>query len=75
MSEEKLNSIVERVENLSREKEELSADIRDVLKEAKNDGYNVKALRHILKIRKMEKNELKDQERLIDLYKNSLGMI
>lgn len=71
---DRLRSIVERVERLSDEKKALSSDISDVFKEAKGAGFDVKALRHIIKMRTWEPADLEEHETLVDLYRRALGM-
>ncbi len=70
-----LRDYIERVERLEEEKATLAADIRDVYAEAKGNGFDPKILRQIVKLRKLDKFELEEQETLLDLYKNALGMI
>lgn len=70
-----LRSFVERIEKLEAEKSELGADIREVYAEAKGNGFDTKIMRQILKIRKMDKDDVDEQETLLDLYKQALGMM
>lgn len=74
-SNEQIRSIVERVERLEEEKKALSDDIRDVYAEAKGNGFDVKALRSIVRLRKQNAAERAEQEAIIDIYKNALGML
>lgn len=69
-----LESFVNRLENLEEEKANLSADIREIFAEAKAQGYDIKILRQILKLRKMEEDDRDEQETLLDVYKRALGM-
>lgn len=69
-----LKSIVERVERLEEEKKSIADDIRDVFAEAKANGFDVKALRQVIKIRKQDKNERQEQEAILDTYLNALGL-
>lgn len=71
---DQLKSIIERVERLEEEKAGLAADVRDVFAEAKGNGFDVKILRQIIKLRKLETSERDEQEHLLDLYKAALGM-
>ena len=71
---DQLRSIVERVEKLEEEKAAIAADIRDVLAEAKGNGYSVTAIRQVLKLRRMEASERDEQETVLDVYKRALGM-
>lgn len=75
ISGDQLRSILERVERLEEEKAAISVDIREVFAEAKGNGYDVKALRQILKIRKMEAAEREEQEAVLDTYLRALGML
>ena len=72
---DQLKSVIERIERLEEEKAALSADIRDVFAEAKGNGYDVKALRQIVKIRKMDAHERDEQETILDTYLRALGML
>lgn len=71
---DQLKSIVSRVEKLEEEKSGISADIRDVLAEAKGNGFDVKAIRQIIKLRKMDAQERDEQESILDTYLRALGM-
>ena len=70
-----LKSFIERIEHLEEEKKALADDIRDVYSEAKASGFDAKVMRQIVKIRKMDKDDLDEQETLIDIYKRALGML
>lgn len=72
---DQLRSIIDRVEKLEEEKNAIGADIRDVFSEAKGNGYDVKALRQIIKIRKMDVHERDEQEQVLDTYMRALGML
>jgi len=74
-SKEQLKSIVERVENLEDQKKELSNDIHDVYLEAKGNGFDVKALRTIIRLRKMDVNDRQEQETILETYMHALGMV
>jgi uncharacterized protein (UPF0335 family) len=69
----KLRQFISRAETLEAEKAELAEQIREVMAEAKSEGYAVKIIRQLIKIRKMKKEELKEQEALLDLYRRALG--
>ena len=69
-----LNTFVDRIERLEEEKKELSADIREVYAEAKGAGFDVKVLRQVLKLRKMDPADRAETEFLRDEYKKLLGM-
>ena len=70
-----LRGYIERIERLEEEKATLAADIRDVYAEAKGNGFDAKIMRQIIRLRKLDKFELEEQETLLDLYKNALGML
>jgi uncharacterized protein (UPF0335 family) len=72
---DRLKSFIERIERLEEEKKALQEDIKEVFAEAKGTGFDVKIMRQILKIRKMDKDDLDEQEALLDVYKRALGMI
>ena len=71
---DRLRSFVERVENLEEEKAGIASDIRDVYSEAKGAGFDIKIIRQIIKLRKMEQNDRQEQEHLLDLYKRALDI-
>jgi uncharacterized protein (UPF0335 family) len=71
---DRLKSFIERIERLEEEKAALSSDLRDVYAEAKGTGFDVKIIRQIVRLRKMEDPDRKEQEELLDLYMRALGM-
>lgn len=74
VSSAQLKSFIERIERLEEEKAEIGDQIRDVFAEAKGTGFDIKIIRQVLKIRKMETQERLEQEELLDLYLTALGM-
>ena len=70
-----LKAFVERIERLEEEKKALADDIRDVYGEAKATGFDVKALRTIIKMRKEDTDERKEHEAILETYMHALGMI
>lgn len=70
----KLNTFIDRIERLEEEKRELSADIREVFAEAKGAGFDVKVMRQVLRLRKMDPADRAETEFLRDEYKKLLGM-
>lgn len=72
---DQLRSIVERVERLEEEKAGIACDIKDVFAEAKGNGYDVKTLRMVIRLRKISANDREEQDHLLDTYKQALGMI
>ena len=72
---DQLKSIVERIERLEEEKKTISDDIKEVYAEAKGNGYDVKALRTIIRMRKQDANERSEQETILETYLQALGML
>lgn len=71
----RLNTIVERIERLEEDKAAVMEDIKEVFAEAKGDGYDVKILRKVIRIRKMDKAKRQEEEAILDLYLSALGLI
>jgi uncharacterized protein (UPF0335 family) len=69
-----LKSFVERIEKLEEEKKALAEDIREVYGEAKGVGFDVKALRTVVRLRMQDGEERKEHEALVDLYRDALGL-
>jgi uncharacterized protein (UPF0335 family) len=74
-AKDQLKAFVERVERLEEEKKAIADDIRDVYAEAKGNGYDVKTLRVVVRLRKQDVNERKEQEAILETYLHALGMI
>jgi uncharacterized protein (UPF0335 family) len=74
-AKDQLRAIIERVERLEEEKKAIADDIRDVFAEAKGNGFDVKALRTVIRLRKQDKQEREEQEAILDTYLQALGMI
>ncbi len=72
---DQLKSIIARVEKLEEEKTGISADIRDVFAEAKGNGFDIKAIRTIIKMRKMDAQEREEQETVLETYLHALDML
>ena len=72
---ERLRSLVERIERLEEEKAALAGDIREVYAEAKGSGFDTKIMRQIIRLRRMDKADLQEQETLLDLYKRALDLL
>ena len=70
-----LKAFVERVERLEEEKKAITDDVRDVYAEAKANGFDVKALRTIVRLRKQDINERKEREAVLETYMHALGML
>ena len=74
-AKDQLKSIIERIERLEEEKKAISDDIRDVYAESKGNGYDVKALRAIVRMRKQDPNERLEEETILETYMQALGML
>ena len=73
-AKEQLKSFIERIERLEEEKKAIAEDITDVFAEAKGNGFDVKALRNILKIRKEDADQRKELDAIVGLYCQALGI-
>ena len=74
-AKDQLKSIIERIERLEEEKKAISDDIRDVYAESKGNGFDVKALRTIVRLRKQDPNERQEHETILETYMQALGMM
>lgn len=74
-AKEQLRSIIERVENREVAKKEIGDEIKDIYVEAKGNGYDVKALRTIVRLRKMDPDDRAQQEAVLETYMLALGMV
>ena len=72
---DQLKSIIERVEKLQEEKHGITADISEVFLEARANGFDVKAIKQIIKIRSLDASEREEQEAILDTYLHALGML
>ena len=72
---ERLRSFIERIERLEEEKAGIAGDIKEVYAEAKGNGFDAKIMRQLIRIRRMDKDDLDEQETLLDVYKRALGML
>ena len=70
-----LKAFVERIERLEEEKKTIADDVRDVYAEAKATGFDVKALRAIVRLRKVDTDERKEHEAILETYMHALGML
>lgn len=71
---DQLRSFIERIETLEDEKRELQEQIKEVFNEARGEGFDVKVMRQVLKLRRMKPHDRSEQEELLDLYKSAIGM-
>src|SRR5436189_5842944 len=74
-AKDQLKAFVERIERLEEEKKTISDDIRDVYAESKGNGFDVKALRAVVRLRKQDANERAEQETILETYMQALGML
>jgi uncharacterized protein (UPF0335 family) len=72
---DRLKSFIERIERLEEEKAAIAGDVKEVYSEAKSSGFDTKIMRQIVRLRKMEPQERNEQEQLLDVYKQAVGMI
>jgi uncharacterized protein (UPF0335 family) len=72
---EQLRSLIERIERLEEEKAALAEDIKEVYAEAKGNGFDIKVMRQIIRLRKMDSNDRSELEAILDTYKAALGMM
>jgi len=75
IAQDQLRSIVARIERLEEEKTVLATDIKEVYAEAKGNGFDIKVLRKIVRLRKQEQSERLEEQEIIDLYMHALGML
>ena len=73
ISSERLKSFIKRIEKLEEDKAAVSEDIKEVYAEAKGVGFDVKIIRQIVRLRKMEDEQRREQEELLDLYMAAIG--
>jgi uncharacterized protein (UPF0335 family) len=72
---EQLKSFIERVERLEEEKAEVQEQIKEVMSEAKGEGFDIKIIRQLLRLRKMKPHDRAEQEELLETYKAAIGMV
>ena len=70
-----LRALIERIERLEEEKKTIADDIKDVYAEAKGTGFDTKAIRAVVRLRKQDQAERQEEETILDLYKAALGMV
>jgi uncharacterized protein (UPF0335 family) len=74
ISAEQLRLFIERIERLEEEKKGIADDIKDVYAEAKSTGFDTQTMRHIVRLRKMEKHHRDEADALLETYRNALGL-
>ena len=75
IAKDQIKSIIERVERLEEDKAAISSDIKDVYSEAKGNGFDTKALRRIVALRKQDPDKRAEQDAILDTYMHALGML
>ena len=70
-----LRSIIDRIEHLEQEKGSIADDIKDIYAEAKGNGFDVKVLREVIRIRKQDANKRQEHETILEVYMAALGML
>jgi uncharacterized protein (UPF0335 family) len=73
-AKDQLRTIVARIERLEEEKAALSTDLKEVYAEAKGNGFDVKALRTVIRIRKQDETKRREEEAVLETYLHALGM-
>lgn len=74
VSGQRLKAFIERVERLEEEKAALAEDVKDIFAEAKAVGFDVKIMRKVIRLRKMDKEKRQEEEELLELYKAAIGL-
>lgn len=74
-AKDQLKALIERIERLEEEKKAISDDIRDIYAEAKGNGFDVRAMRTIIRLRKQDPEERQEQETILETYLQALGML
>lgn len=73
-SDDRLRLLIERIERLAEEKKGISDDIKDVYSEAKATGYDTKAMKEVVKLRKKSRDDRMQEEAILETYKSALGL-
>ena len=71
---EQMKQCISKIERLEQEKSDLMADIKLVYDEAKSHGFDVKIIKQIIKLKRADKNKLAEEEAILDLYREALGL-
>lgn len=71
---DKLKQIISKIENIEEERQEISDQLKDTYNEAKALGFDVKIIKHVLKLKQKDKDMLAEEDNLIDLYRGVLGI-
>lgn len=75
ISPNQLRLFIEKIERLEEEKNDLQENIKEVYAEAKSSGFDPKIMKQIIKLRKMKEEDVSEQEELLEIYKQALGML
>lgn len=75
VAKDQLRSLIERIEQREEEKAAIASDIRDIYAEGKSNGFDVKALRTIIRMRKQDPDDRAEQETILETYMQALGML
>ncbi len=75
VASEELRQFIERIERMEEEKSAIAHDIKEIFAEAKGRGYDTKILRKVVALRKQDANERAEQEAILDLYMQAIGMV
>lgn len=75
VSAEHLRSFVERAERLNAEKDGINSDLSDLFKEMKGEGFDAKAVKKLIAIRRRDAAQVQEEEAILDMYKSALGML
>ena len=74
IAKDQLKQYIEKIEKLEEEKNNLLEDIKSVFDDAKMNGFDTKAMKHVLKLKKMDREKLAEQDAMMDLYRDILGI-
>ena len=74
-AKDQLKAVIERIERLEEEKKAISDDIKEIYAEAKGNGFDIKALRSIVRLRKLDTDERREQQEVLETYMHALGML
>jgi len=71
---EQLEQYLSKIERLEQEKADLSQEVKDIFQDASSHGFDVKAMKSILKLKKLDKDKLAEQDAMLELYRDTLGI-
>ncbi|AAU03511.1 GapR family DNA-binding domain-containing protein [Rickettsia typhi] len=71
---EQLEQYISKIERLEEEKSDLAQEVKDIFQDAASHGFDVKAMKAILKLKKLDKNKLAEQDAMLELYRGTLGI-